>query len=149
MPCLKLEGVIRSSWTPVRNLRKISPALHRYFSHVRNSFESFTRDPLKLIPHPSTPQYTSDVSHYSLSSIQDSACSVEPGSVEDVSKIVKYSVPMSVAPDDIFFCTAKDPGNMEDAFRCKRWWTHHESRILVDIWRADRIVTLQLHKTQS
>ena len=33
-------------------------------------------------------QYLSDISHYSLSSSQESACSVEPGTAEDVSKIV-------------------------------------------------------------
>jgi len=38
---------------------------------------------------PPAPQYTSDISHSALSSIQESACSVEPGSAEDVSKILK------------------------------------------------------------
>ena len=40
------------------------------------------------------PQYLSDISHYSLSSSEVSACSVEPGSVEDVSEIVGYPIQM-------------------------------------------------------
>ncbi|KAI9441214.1 FAD-binding domain-containing protein [Lactarius indigo] len=37
---------------------------------------------------PSSPQYLSDISHYAPSSSQESACSVEPGTAEDVSKIL-------------------------------------------------------------
>ena len=37
-----------------------------------------------------TPEYLSDISHAASSSSQASACSVEPGSAKDVSKIVSH-----------------------------------------------------------
>ena len=40
-----------------------------------------------------SPQYSSDISHTYVSSSEDSACSVEPGSAEDVSNIVSYDSP--------------------------------------------------------
>jgi hypothetical protein len=36
-----------------------------------------------------SPEYSYDISHASISSTQASACSVEPGSAEDVGKIVR------------------------------------------------------------
>ena len=50
MPGPKPER-ITNSWTPVIKLQQTSPAIRRYFSHVRNI--PFTRDPPKLIAHPS------------------------------------------------------------------------------------------------
>ncbi|KAH9060550.1 FAD-binding domain-containing protein [Lactarius vividus] len=45
-------------------------------------------DASKVFFPPST-QYLSDISHYAPSSSQESACSVEPGTTEDVSKILR------------------------------------------------------------
>ncbi|KAI0271877.1 hypothetical protein BGY98DRAFT_922663 [Russula aff. rugulosa BPL654] len=40
---------------------------------------------------PPSPEYSFDISHASISSTQVSACSVEPGSAEDVGKIVRFT----------------------------------------------------------
>jgi hypothetical protein len=66
--------------------KDISSASQVFFPRAR--LVLFPANPTMLIINQAAPQYTSDISHFALSSIQESACSVEPGSVEDVSKIV-------------------------------------------------------------
>ena len=56
-------------------------------AHVLLRFVIFQADGTQAAP-----QYLSDISHFSLASSEVSACSVEPGSVEDVSEIVGYPI---------------------------------------------------------
>ena len=57
----------------------------------------------KLISVQASPEYLSDIHHASNSSSEASACSVEPGSADDVSKIVSHPKSMrQVLPVHIF-----------------------------------------------
>ena len=94
-----------------------------------------------------TPEYSFDISHVVSSSSEASACSVEPGSAEDLSKIVSY-------PDltrqhwQTRILLASYFGINPNAFCCERWRTRYESEIFVNERRTDRVVTLQRDKTQ-
>ena len=102
---------------------------------------------LILMRNQATPQYLLDISHAASSSSQTSICSVEPGTAEDVGKIVSYrglthqllSIHNSVATYS----------RIESNSLCReRWRTHHEPRIFLD-WRGrDRDDTLQRDKGQ-
>jgi hypothetical protein len=91
MPDLKPDGIIILAlifWAHARRLPLRSPALRRYISLV-STLSVHPMVAKELMIHPqAAPQYTADNFHYALSSSQESACSVEPGSAEDVSKIV-------------------------------------------------------------
>jgi hypothetical protein len=76
-----------TSCVPAVRLQKVSLALHKSFtlvsatlSHLHNS---------NMTGYQASSEYISDISHAASSSTQKSACSVEPGTVEDVSKIVR------------------------------------------------------------
>ena len=77
------------------------------------------------------PEYLLDISHPASSSSQASTCSVEPGSDEDVSKIVSYLDLMSR-----FFLThiliATYSGVKPNSLCSERWRTHHEPRVLLN-----------------
>ena len=64
----------------------ISGASQVYFPRMSLSHLSY----FILIGDQAAPEYLLDISHASASSSQPSICSVEPGSAEDVSKIVSY-----------------------------------------------------------
>lgn len=92
------------------------------------------------------PQYVSDVSHYFSSSSQVSTCSVEPGSAEDVSKIVRYIllVPLS-ASADVALSSVGRSGNYPHAIRDQGWRACYESGIFFDNERANFDDALQRH----
>ena len=78
-----------------------------------------------------TPEYLLDISHAASSSSQASTCSVEPGSAEDVSKIVSYLHFMrQLLPTHIYKATY--PGIKPNSLCCERWRTRLESRIFLD-----------------
>ena len=57
-----------------------------------------------LMVDQAAPEYLFDISHASLSSTEVSACSVEPGSAEDVSKIVRYpNLTQLLFPTHLFY----------------------------------------------
>jgi hypothetical protein len=77
------------------------------------------------------PEYLLDISHAASSSSQASACSVEPGSAEDVSKIVSYLDLMhQLLPTHILIATY--PGINPNSLCGERRRTRHEPRILLD-----------------
>ena len=101
-----------------------------------------------LMDDKASPDYLNDISHASLSSTEASACSVEPGSAEDVSKIVGYpnlTYQLLLTHDFI----AMYPGVESNAFRCERWRTCHQSGIFFNERCTDHDVTLQRDKSQS
>ncbi len=58
----------------------------------------------KLMSNEATPEYMTDIWHAAISSSEVSACSVEPGSSEDVSKIVSYLlVSPHIDSSDLYF----------------------------------------------
>ena len=65
----------------------ISPASQVFFPRKRFTL-SFDLRHSNLMGNQATPEYLLDLSHASASSSEASVCSVEPGSTEDVSKIV-------------------------------------------------------------
>jgi len=94
-----------------------------------------------------TPEYSFDLSHAVSSSSQASACSVEPDSAEDVSKIVSYpDLTHQHWPTRILLATYS--GIDPNAICGERWRTRHESEIFVNKRRTDRVVTLQRNKSQ-
>jgi len=79
------------------------------------------------------PEYLLDISHASSSSSQASACSVEPGSGEDASKIVSYlhrHLMHRLLPTHILIVTYS--GIKPNSLCGEKWRTHHEPRILLD-----------------
>ena len=89
-----------------------------------------------------SPQYLSDISHFTVSSTQQSACSVEPGSTEDVSKIVSYLYLMKhISPTHIFLAFIS--GIKPNPFRGERWRTYTEPGIFLNERRGDRSDALQ------
>jgi hypothetical protein len=94
-----------------------------------------------------TSEYLSDISHAASSSTQPSACSVEPGSAEDVSKIVSYLDFMHhLRPST--FSVASSSGIKPNTFRGERWRTYTEPGIFLDERRGDRDDTLQRDQGQ-
>ena len=93
------------------------------------------------------PEYLFDISHASPASSETSACSVEPRSSEDVSKIVRQPDPThQLLPTRIFIATYL--GIKPNAICGERWRAHHEPRVFLDDGRTDRHVTLQRDKSQ-
>ena len=84
-----------------------------------------------LIDDQAEPEYSLDISHTATSSLQESACSVEPGSAEDVSKIVSYlDMIRQLLPTHIF--TATYFGIKPNSLCGKRRRTCHEPWIFLD-----------------
>lgn len=103
-----------------------------------------------LMDNPATPEYLLDISHASVSSSDASVCSVEPGSTEDVSKIVNQSSSDHVhrrLPTPIFHIASYFRVNPH-AFCCERRRTCHESELFVNQRRTNRVVTLQQDKSR-
>ena len=93
-----------------------------------------------------SPEYSYDISHASISSTQASACSVEPGSAEDLGKIVRrlYSDIIVRFLDDIrAFHIVANLGIKPNAFWRQRRRMYDESGIFLDERCTDRNVTLQ------
>src|ERR1700743_47019 len=91
--------VSTKSSVPAIRLRQLYPVLHKYLSLVSASFSYLGYS--DLMGNQAAPEYLFDISHPASSSTEASACSVEPGSAEDVSKIVRLTrsdVPASVDP---------------------------------------------------
>ncbi len=77
----------------------------------------------KLMGAQASPEYTSDIFHPSSSSSEVSACSVEPGSAEDVSKIVSHPTSMC----QLFLTLisiATYPRTKPNTF-CREGWSTH------------------------
>jgi hypothetical protein len=76
-------------------------------------------------------EYYRDIWHDASSSSQPSACSVEPGSVADVSKIVRYLDLMhELLSTHILIATYT--GIEPNSFCSERRRTHHEPRFFLD-----------------
>ena len=73
---------------PAIKLQQPSLALHKYFSLVRASF-NHSLIYSNLMDNLAAPEYLFDIEHAFSSSSLAAACSVEPGTAEDVSKIVR------------------------------------------------------------
>jgi hypothetical protein len=88
---LSLLATTQNSSSPMSTCDQIASAI----SHASQVF--FPRERVilsfglrysNLMRNQATPEYVLDLSHASASSSEESVCSVEPGSTEDVSKIV-------------------------------------------------------------
>jgi hypothetical protein len=100
----------------------------------------------KLISVQATPEYSSDIHHASNSSSQVSACSVEPGSPGDVSKIVSHPTLMhQVLVTHIFIATY--PRTKPNTFRSERWRTRYQPGIFLHERSTDLDDTLQRHQS--
>jgi hypothetical protein len=95
-----------------------------------------------------SPEYLIDMSHPSPASSQASTCSVEPGSAEDVSKIVSHLYPTThkLFSDEHF--TASYSGINPNAFWGEKWGAQHEPGVFLDERRRDRDDTLQRDEGQ-
>jgi hypothetical protein len=92
-------------------------------------------------------EYLFDIEHFSSSSTEASACSVEPGSAEDVGEIVRRPDLMrQLLPTCIWIATY--PGIKPNALCRERWGTLHEPGIFVNPRRTDHNVTFQQDKSQ-
>jgi hypothetical protein len=101
----------------------------------------------KLISVQAAPEYSSDIYHASNSSSQLSACSVEPGSAGDVSKIVSHPISMrQVLLTHIFIATY--PRTKPNTFRSERWRTRYQPAIFLNERSTDLNDTLQRHKSR-
>jgi len=98
-----------------------------------------------LIRDQADPEYFLDIFHDIPSSSQESTCSVEPGSAEDVSKIVSYLHFMhQLLPTNIFIATYS--GIKPNSLCRERWRTCREPRIFLDKRSRDRDDTFQQDK---
>ena len=86
--------------------------------------------------------YLSDISHSSISSTESSACSVEPGSTEDVNVIVRYPDPTH-QPLLTHIFTAAYPRINSNALRGEGWRTRLEPGVFLDERCTDCDVALQ------
>jgi hypothetical protein len=101
----------------------------------------------KLIGAQATPEYSSDIFHASDANSEVSACSVEPGSAGDVSKIVRHPTSMrTVLLTHIFIVTY--PRTKPNTFRSERWRTHYQPGIFLHERSTDLNDTLQRHKSR-
>jgi hypothetical protein len=84
----------------------------------------------KLISVQAAPEYSSDIHHASNASSEVSACSVEPGSAGDVSKIVSHPTSMrQVLLTYISIVTYLR--TKPNTFRSERWRTHYQPGIFL------------------
>jgi hypothetical protein len=102
---------------------------------------------LKLISVQASTEYSSDIYHASNSSSEISACSIEPGSAGDVSKIVSHPTSMrQVLLTHIFIATY--PRTKPNTFRSERWRTRYQPGIFLHKRSTDLNDTLQRHKSR-
>ncbi len=91
-------------------------------------------------------EYLLDISHPTPSASDASVCSVEPGSAEDVSKIVRHSdITQQPLPTRIFYIDTY-PGIKPNALCGEGWGTRREPGIFLDEGRTDCDDTLQRDK---
>ena len=117
-----------------------SPAPHKCFYLVRRSHLWY----FILMRDQGAPEYLLDISHAASSSSQESTCSVEPGSAEDVRKIVGHlhlHLMHQILSTCIFI--AMYSGIEPNSLCSERRRTRHEPRILLDERSTDRDDTLQ------
>jgi len=110
----------------------ISGASHVFFprSMSRRSFSHLSHFIL-MRDDQAAPEYFLNISHAASSSSQASTCSVEPGSAEDVSKIVSYLQFMhQLLPTHILIATYS--GIKANSLCGERWRTRYEPRIFLD-----------------
>ena len=101
----------------------------------------------KLISVQAAPEYSSDNYHASSSSSEVSACSVEPGSARDVSKIVSHPTSIrKVLLTHNFIATY--PRTKPNSFRSERWRTRYQPGIFLHERSTDINDTLQRHKSR-
>lgn len=96
-----------------------------------------------------SPEFEVDIAHWTNSSSQKSACSVEPGTPQDVGVVVSpctlyhRHLAMFLTPS---LNTAAPASRIDtDTVRYQRWWTHPQPRILVYPRRANLIGKVQRH----
>jgi hypothetical protein len=90
------------------------------------------------------PEYLFNILQSALSITEASACSVEPGSSEDVIKVIWSGAP---ALGDPHF-QATYPGINPNALRRERWRTHRKPGVFLDERGTDCDVTRQRDKSQ-
>src|SRR6266849_2644057 len=83
--------ISQTFYVPVIRSRKPSLAHHKSFSLVSVASPHLWR--FSLMDDQASPEYSIDISHPPAASSQASTCSVEPGSAEDVGKIVSHHPP--------------------------------------------------------
>ena len=88
-------------------------------------------------------EYLSDISHPAPSASETSVCSVEPGSTEDVSKIVRRSDLTQQHVSTRIFLIDPYPGIKADALCGEGWRTRREPGIFLDGGCTDFDDTLQ------
>ncbi len=135
-------GVLQTFCVHAMTLQKLSLALHKYIFLVCRFliFDFFI-----LMGCQASSEYQLDISHFAPSSSETSVCSVEPGSAEDVGKIVRYlDLTLQHLPTCIFLVTYL--GIKRNALCGERWRTCRESGIFLDSRRTDRDDTLQRDK---
>jgi hypothetical protein len=87
-------------------------------------------------------EYSFDILHSAPSASEASVCSVEPGSAEDVGKIVRYSdLVQQDLPTRVFVDTY--PGIKPNALCGEGWRTRREPGFFLDDGRTDCDDTLQ------
>ena len=109
----------------------ISGVSHVFFprSMSRRSFSHLSH--FILMCDQAAPEYFLDISHAASSSSQASTCAVEPGSAEDVSKIVSYlHLMQQLLPIHIFIATYS--GIEANTLCGERWRTRYEPRVFLD-----------------
>ena len=97
----------------------------------REFCHSFIGNGFDLMGDQAAPEYTLDISHVATSSSQESACSVEPGSADDVSKIVSH--PYSTNQHcQTHVLLASYSGIDPNTIWGEMWRTHYKPGILLD-----------------
>jgi len=136
------SGTLQTFCVLAMRLQQLSLVIHRFFFPVSRS--------LIMILHSNgykdSSEYLFDISHPAPSASEVSVCSVEPGSVEDVSKIVRSSDLMQQPhlPTHIIIDTY--PWIKANAICSEGWRARREPRILLDDGCTDYDDTLQRDK---
>ncbi len=81
-----------------------------------------------------SPEFNSDISHWTDTSSQVPVCSVEPGIPDDVGLIVNLAVPLSIITVLLTFytSTATEDSNRSRAVCCERWWACYQPWLFVN-----------------
>lgn len=96
-----------------------------------------------------SPEFVVDIAHWTNSSSQISACSVEPGTPQDVGVVVSalHALPslcrMFLTPS--LNTTAPAARIDTDTVRNQRWWAHSQPGVLIYPWRANIFGKVQRH----
>ena len=118
------RAIPQTSYVPAMTLQQQSQALapHKYFILVRRSL-IYPHFRVILMRDQAEPEFLLDISHFVSSSSQASTCSVEPGSAEDVSKIVSHLNLINLhLPTHILIATYS--GIKPNSLCRERWRTH-------------------------